>query len=245
MSSGPLLSVIVAVRNAESTLARTLDSILAQSQPGVEIVLIDGASSDGTLAVAEAYRNRLGIFISEPDVGIPDAYNKGIRLAGGEWIYFLNADDVFHSNKTLADVFALGPFSEYDLVVGKVIATNGREFDGRFGPMLALRNTVHHQAIFYRAAILKALPYNNQYRRYGHDHEHNLLLWRRKLPVRYINLFVALWATGGISDGGKWKDYAEEFRIRRNVFGLVGWPLNFITVVRFVLKNIIITIGKV
>ena len=236
----PLVSVVVAVRNAERTVARTLDSILAQTYPHVEIVLVDGASTDGTLATIAPYQDRLSAFLSEPDRGIADAYNKGIRLARGEWTYFLNADDVFYSDAVLDQLFGTALLEGLDLVIGKVVADNGRVFDGRFGRALAIRNTVHHQAIFYRAALLKKMPYNTQYRRYGHDHEHNLLLWRENVRVKYVDMPIALWATGGISDGGNWKDYIEEFRIRRNVFGWAGWPFNLFTVVRYLIKRAII-----
>jgi putative colanic acid biosynthesis glycosyltransferase len=247
MTTQPLVSIIVAVRNAEKTVARTLESILSQSYVNKEIILIDGVSSDSTLDIVETYKDRLSFFLSEPDRGIADAYNKGIARAHGEWIYFLNADDIFYSDTTLAECFACGPFDGDDLVVGKVVADNGRVFDGRYSWTLLLRNCVHHQAIFYRARPLKNSPYNAQYKRYGHDHEHNLLLWRRNARVRYIDCTIALWATGGVSDGGKWKDYAEEFRIRRNVMGITGWPFNAFTVLRYVIKRAIIffrTTGK-
>jgi putative colanic acid biosynthesis glycosyltransferase len=240
MRSPPLISVIVAVRNAEKTVVRTLESVLVQTYANKEIILIDGASTDATLQFVRPYQKRLGAFLTEPDNGIADAYNKGVSLARGEWIFFLNADDIFFSETTLADCFEINKFDGYDLVIGKVIADNGRVFNGKLGWKLLIRNQVHHQAIFYRAEILKNFPYNTQYRRYGHDHEHNLLLWRLNLCVKYIELPIAFWATGGISDGAIWKDYTEEFKIRRNVMGLIGWPFNFFTVFRFLAKRVIL-----
>jgi len=240
----PLISIIVAVWNSEKTVERTLRSIIEQTYPNIEIVVIDGASTDSTCEIVSRYRDRLGVFLSERDRGIPDAYNKGIARASGKWIYFLNADDVFHSVDTLSEVFARGPFEGFDLIVGKVLADNGRVFDGQYNWKLVIRNQVHHQAILYRSALIKNLPYNTQYNRYGHDHEHNLVLWRRKAKVKYLDLTVADWATGGISDGAKWKDYREEFRVRRNVLGIAGWPLNIFTVARYALKRAIIRGAK-
>ena len=90
-----LVSIIVAVRNAQTTLERTLVSALSQTYPNKEIVLIDGASTDGTMEIVKKYSDRLAVIISERDRGIADAYNKGIARSSGEWVYFLNADDVF------------------------------------------------------------------------------------------------------------------------------------------------------
>jgi putative colanic acid biosynthesis glycosyltransferase len=233
----PTVSIIVAVRNAASSVARTLESARDQTYQHKDIVVVDGKSTDETLAVVGRYSQHVSTLLSEPDSGIADAYNKGIRLAKGEWIYFLNADDVFESNAVLADIFSQGIDDRYDVVVGQVLADNGRVFDGRYTAGLLIRNTVHHQAIFYRASLLKQRPYNAQYRRYGHDHEHNLALWKAGVNALYLRKTIALWATGGISDNAKWKDYREEFRVRRNVMGWAGWPCNAFTVARFLLKR--------
>ncbi len=95
-SSTPLISVVVAVRNAEHTLRRTLQSLVAQTARDFEIVLIDGASTDGTLRVAGEFSKDIAFQLSEPDTGIADAWNKGVRHARGGWIIFLNAGDLLH-----------------------------------------------------------------------------------------------------------------------------------------------------
>lgn len=92
----PLISVVVAVRNAERTLRRTLQSLLLQTTRDFEIVLIDGESTDGTLGVVEEFVKDIAFQLSEPDTGIADAWNKGIQNARGAWIIFLNAGDLLH-----------------------------------------------------------------------------------------------------------------------------------------------------
>lgn len=235
-NNAPLVSIIVAVRNAQDTLEGTLRSALAQDYANKEIVVIDGASTDSTLQVAQKFRNQLSVLISEPDEGIADAYNKGIRNARGDWLYFLNADDTFQSDHILTQIFSIAAAADCDLVVGKVISDSGRMFDGKYGWALVMRNTVHHQAIFYRRHVLRNLEYNTQYRRYGHDHEHNLRLWRADAKVDYRNITVALWKSGGVSDRARWRDYKEEFRVRRNALGRMGWIWNGFTVARYFLK---------
>lgn len=94
--STPLISVVIAVRNAEHTLRRTLQSLTQQTMKDFEIILIDGDSSDGTLPVANQFRSVISFLVSEVDDGIADAWNKGVRYARGQWITFLNAGDLLH-----------------------------------------------------------------------------------------------------------------------------------------------------
>jgi acetyltransferase-like isoleucine patch superfamily enzyme len=95
------ISVIIAVRNAECTLRATIESLLAQTVQIFEIILIDGASTDATLDIAKTFSDQIKVLISEPDLGIADAWNKGIRCASGKWIMFLNAGDILHPDHFL------------------------------------------------------------------------------------------------------------------------------------------------
>jgi acetyltransferase-like isoleucine patch superfamily enzyme len=97
----PAISVIIAVRNAECTLRVTIESLLAQSVQDFEIILIDGASTDATLDIAKMFSNEIKVLLSEPDSGIADAWNKGLRCASGKWIMFLNAGDMLHTDHFL------------------------------------------------------------------------------------------------------------------------------------------------
>lgn len=91
----PLISVIVAVFNGKSTLQQCIDSIARQSYPNKELIIIDGGSKDGTVELLMANREKMTYWISEPDRGIFNAWNKGLAQAQGEWICFLGADDYF------------------------------------------------------------------------------------------------------------------------------------------------------
>lgn len=100
------ISVITAVRNGRATLADALDSALAQDHPDTELIVIDGASTDGTLEVIQRYARGLAHVVSEPDGGIYDALNKGLRLAGGDVVGFLHADDRFAHARVLSRIAA-------------------------------------------------------------------------------------------------------------------------------------------
>jgi len=98
------ISVITAVYNRRDTIAQALDSVLAQNYPSVELVVIDGGSTDGTKDVLERYRSRVSVMVSERDEGIYDALNKGVRLARGDVVGFLHADDLYASTDALANI---------------------------------------------------------------------------------------------------------------------------------------------
>jgi len=115
------ISVITAVYNGRDTVADSLDSTLSQSYPQVEIVLVDGGSTDGTLELLEGYRSRVATFVSERDQGIYDALNKGIRLSTGDVIGFLHADDVFASRDALASIAAAFEDPSVEAVYGDLV----------------------------------------------------------------------------------------------------------------------------
>jgi glycosyltransferase involved in cell wall biosynthesis len=92
----PLVSVITAVYNANEYLAACIESILKQSFQDFEYILIDGGSTDGTVDVIKSYQQHFSYWISEPDRGIYDAWNKGLAVAKGDWIVFVGADDVLY-----------------------------------------------------------------------------------------------------------------------------------------------------
>lgn len=102
------ISIITVCYNSEATIRDTIESVLSQSYSDVEYIIIDGASSDGTMQIVEEYCNRISTVVSEPDKGIYDAMNKGIKLATGDVIGILNSDDFFADNTVIsavADVF--------------------------------------------------------------------------------------------------------------------------------------------
>ncbi|WP_333873898.1 glycosyltransferase family 2 protein [Methylobacter sp.] len=99
--SPDLISVIVAVFNGIDTLQQCIDSIAQQTYANKELIIIDGGSKDGTVDVLESNRDKLGYWVSEPDSGIYNAWNKGLSQAKGEWICFLGADDFFWDAQVL------------------------------------------------------------------------------------------------------------------------------------------------
>src|SRR3954454_25175046 len=97
-----LVSIVVPTFNARDTLKQCLDSVIDQTFPGTEIIVVDGGSTDGTIDLIKSYGPRIERWLSEPDCGVFDAFNKGIGLARGRWLYFLGADDYLYDRDVLS-----------------------------------------------------------------------------------------------------------------------------------------------
>lgn len=100
-NTAPLISIITATYNCADTIESTMKSVLAQSYPNVEYIIIDGQSTDGTIDIIKGYEESISVFISEPDKGIYDAMNKGIRASKGIWLNFMNSGDLFYSKDSI------------------------------------------------------------------------------------------------------------------------------------------------
>ena len=115
------ISIITVVYNNSKTIGWAIESILAQDYPNIEHIIIDGASTDGTLDIIKSYSDRIAKFISEPDKGIYDAMNKGLKLATGDIIGILNSDDFYASNTAISDIVREFDTKKVDLVFGDLV----------------------------------------------------------------------------------------------------------------------------
>lgn len=121
----PLISIVTVCYNAVRDLEPTIQSVLNQTYPNIEYIIIDGGSTDGTINIIHKYQKRLTYWISEPDKGIYDAMNKGIKHAQGEWISFMNAGDLFYNNQVITNVFNNSIPQNIKVIYGDHIKKNG------------------------------------------------------------------------------------------------------------------------
>jgi glycosyltransferase involved in cell wall biosynthesis len=157
------ITIITVCRNSAVTIGRTIESVLAQKEPDVEYIVIDGASSDGTQQMVRSYGAAIDHFVSEPDLGIADAFNKGISLARGAIIALINADDALLDGALAAVRSYLEAHPEVSVVHGDVLLYHGEKYVKRLKPAgrwwypwrLVLFN---HPATFVRREV---------YRRHG------------------------------------------------------------------------------
>ena len=120
----PRISIVVPVFNCEETIERTLDSLVAQDYPDLEVIFVDGASKDRTVELAKRYEDLFAVFISEPDDGQSHAINKGFRLASGEIFNWLCGDDTYQKGalQHVAETFAANPEAARSVVEGRQTA---------------------------------------------------------------------------------------------------------------------------
>jgi glycosyltransferase len=158
------ISVITAVYNRVATIGEAVDSVRAQTWPNVEHVVIDGASTDGTLELLQARRHEVAELVSEPDRGIYDALNKGIAHATGDVIGLMHSDDLYADEKVLADVAAAFADPQIDAVYGDLdyVAQDNtnrvirRWRSGAYTPALLLRGWMPpHPTLYLRRQVIE------------------------------------------------------------------------------------------
>jgi glycosyltransferase involved in cell wall biosynthesis len=120
------ISIVTVCLNSVSTIEQAFDSVFSQDYSNIELIVVDGASTDGTLAVIDKYRDKIGASISEPDKGIYDAMNKGIALATGDVIGILNSDDFYASTSIISQVVKEFENDDTDAVYGDVAIVRSR-----------------------------------------------------------------------------------------------------------------------
>ena len=161
----PLISVITVSYNAVSTIEDTIRSVINQTYPNIEYIIIDGGSTDGTVDIIEKYADRISYWVSEPDKGIYSAMNKGIKIASGEWINFMNSGDSFFDSLVLAKVFSY-PL-DVDIIAGKANIGLGKSWKiispispDKLSLFYFYTGGLCHQATFIRKSLLLENPYD-------------------------------------------------------------------------------------
>jgi putative colanic acid biosynthesis glycosyltransferase len=242
----PLISIITPVYNTIGEIEQVVEEVQRQTYPNLEHIIIDGGSCDGTVDFLIKRSGDIDYWISEPDAGIYDAMNKGIDAAGGEWLYFLGADDSFYRPDTLAEIFQTRPIpADVRLLLGKVIYSDGRVFRSRFDRKLYYKNCMHHQSVFYRRCVFDQFRYgcdadsgNQQYFGISGDYQLNLMLFTRGVQPLAVDEVVARCGKG-ISMEGKFIGYLEEIMIRHQYLNFFHAILfDMMTVLRYGLKKV-------
>ena len=237
-------SIITCTYNAGEFLQRTVDSVLAQTYPSIEHILMDGASKDDTLSIIQGYveKNKKEnsphdiIVHSEPDKGLYDAMNKGIRQASGHYLLFLNAGDVFPSDDTLSKVARAG--EEADPLPGVLYGdTDIVDADGHFlshrrlspPDHLTWKSFIHgmlvcHQAFYARADLAKANLYNLDYR-FSADVDWCVRVMKsaeeKNVSLKRVPYVVVHYLDGGMTNKNHRASLKERFAIMCRHYGFL------------------------
>ena len=239
-SAPPLISVIVVCKNPGARLGDALDSVWAQQGVALELVVVDGASSDGTAAWLAARRDRIATLISEPDGGVYEAMNKGVAVARGEWVLFLGADDRLGGTGVLCETATWLARTSSGVAAGEVAYDDGRiyKLSRRVNPRA--RNFVHHQGAFFRRSLFAEHDGFDPSLAIAADYDFNVRLWRAHVRFKPFPLRIAACRPGGLSDAGRWRAYGEEIRVRhRHYAAWRCWLWDGLSVARFLRKKII------
>lgn len=211
------LTIITVTFNAGKDLERTIQSVISQTSfAQIEYMIIDGGSKDNTIEIIKKYESFLSKWISEKDRGIYDAMNKGIALASGEWINFMNAGDTFVNEQVVATVFK-GNIEKTDIVYGNYVIAyqtfkkkinTPKELAGS----LKLYMPLNHQSTFIRTELARSHPYSLDYR-IASDYEQVLFFYLSGKIFQHIDIFIAAFADGGLSSNSKIVYHQEQFEI--------------------------------
>lgn len=217
----PKISVVTVCYNAVKDIEKTILSVINQTYPNVEYLIIDGGSTDGTMDVVNKYRDNISVVVSEPDKGIYDAMNKGVKMATGDYLIFMGADDVFYDNEVIAHM-ASKMVDSNSVYYGSVIFKQlGVKHWGKFNRVKWAIGNVCHQAIFYPRAIYSTHSYDVRYKVFA-DYAYNLNLLKEKVKFRFIDIITALYNMEGVS--ARLADDVFKGDYKELVSGAVGLP---------------------
>ncbi len=230
----PKISIVTVTYNCKEQLRETIDSIVSQTYKNIEFLVIDGGSTDGTLDVVKEYQAKIDYWISEPDKGIYDAMNKGLKTVTGDFVLFLNAGDVFFSKRTLQQI----PFEknfDADVFYGETLIVSEKGECLGLGQKTLPKDltwshfkngmVVCHQSIFISTQI--AGTYNLNFK-YSADIDWVLNALKVANKIVFTETIISRFVTGGFSTQNKWDSWVERWYILKTNFGLLSCILSHI-----------------
>lgn len=224
------VSIITVVYNGAEHIRDCIDSVLSQTHPDIEYIIVDGQSTDGTVAIVQSYGTKVARFMSESDKGLYDAMNKGIRSATGEVIGLLNADDFYRHNRVIANMVTLFERTGSDAVYGDMVYVDRNDIQKRKRYWRSGRYKENAFMWGWMPGHLSFFARRNLYERYGlfrldmkSAADYELLLrfiHKNKAKLSYMNEVTIVMRAGGISNS------SLKNRLRANGEDRLAWELN-------------------
>lgn len=220
------ITIITVCYNRKATIAKAIESVLSQNYDNIEYIIVDGNSTDGTIEIIESYKDKITKFISEPDKGMYDAINKGLRMATGDVIGLMHSDDEFYD----------------DLVINRIVDRFDKEsnIDGIYGDGIYISNDIQerlirnriggrfsikkikngwlplHPTVYLKKSIIDKNGLYNLDFKIASDTEFLLrYLYKHKINMSYINSYIVKMRMGGMSTSFKraFEVLLEDYRI--------------------------------
>lgn len=230
----PKFSIITVTYNAKATLERTILSVISQTYSNVEYIVVDGASTDGTLEIINKYREHFSTCISEPDNGLYDAMNKGLKKATGDYVYFLNAGDKLHEDDTLQKMaHSIREQEEMpDVLYGETDIVDSQGHFVRKRRLSAPESLtwqsfkygmlVCHQSFFAKRSL--AEPYDLSYR-YSSDFDWCIRVMKKSDKLFNTHLTITDYLEEGLTTRNHKASLCERFRIMAKHYGWISTSL--------------------
>lgn len=239
----PLLSIVTVCFNAVNNIEETILSVISQSYENIEYIIIDGGSTDGTIDIIRKYESKIHYWISESDKGIYDAMNKGIRIATGEWINFMNAGDSFYSQRTIEEcVHFINHNSGVDVLYGNTILFSK---DSQYLSYPHKLNDLNNQMIFchqsclIKRELIKQNLFNLKYK-IAADYNQIRALYKQGYKFQYINIPIAYFeAENGVSSIRIKEQEIEYAKIKYDEYSAKYYYSYIIITLRHFIKKII------
>ena len=207
-------TIITVCYNTSTTIRETIDSVLGQTYQELEYIVVDSKSEDGTVEILQSITDKRLTFISEKDSGIYNAMNKGLKMASGDYLIFLGADDIFYDKDVLKKVAGKLTGSN-DVAYGDVmLKTRQRLYNGAFSRWTWGHRNICHQSIFYPKSVYGRYMYNEEYRSVA-DWDYNLRLLIDGIKFTYIKETICTFNDNdGLSSSSKDYDF---LKVRRKL----------------------------
>lgn len=223
----PLVSIITPSLNQGKFLEQTILSVLNQSYPNIEYIIIDGGSTDHSADIIKRYASRLAYWVSEKDNGQSDAINKGLKHSSGQIVAYLNSDDVYAPDAVANIVDAFNKHPEMAMIYGKCININeqGEHLSEALGGTITyyklltgtMLPSIHQPTCFFNRGVINRNPMFNSHLKYGMDYE--LILWiLQRNKILFIDSLIAYFRYHSSSKtvSQTLPMYEEKMRIQRS-----------------------------
>jgi glycosyltransferase involved in cell wall biosynthesis len=233
------ISVVTVVYNGEKYLEETIQSVLNQTYPNIEYIIIDGGSTDGTVDIIKKYEDKIDYWISEPDRGIYDAMNKGIRIASGEYIGILNADDWYEVDTLERVVYAISNNRDIDIFYGLIrFIKDNKEFRIECqNHNFIFDKMIPHPTCFIKKDTYKKLNYYDISYKVASDYDFLIRAKISNYKFYQITEVLTNFRIGGISSSTK-IGAIESLKIKRK-YKLIDYRHYILKVIFFKLRSYI------
>jgi glycosyltransferase involved in cell wall biosynthesis len=233
----PKVTIITVVFNAQATIEDTIISVINQTYANLEYIIVDGGSTDGTIKIINRYRERITHFISEPDKGIADGFNKGIAMATGDWIGMINADDWYALNAV--KLIMNNRSSNDEVCCGNIMLIGRNGFERSKKSKVSWLNFgmyIMHPTCFIKKEVYQKVGMYDTGLKIAMDFDMFLRIKDNGFKIKHIDETVAYMRTDGVSSDTV-KMHREELAVmRRHLKGLSyfnSWIFNYLNRLRW------------